>query len=271
MKGQETIKSPERLEIEKIINDLPWFKATRGDMRQKLLNLPENANGFLKDLIQHPVRGGGVLLINLEDIFYSPFSIYGILVSFRVQNLKNLELIYGYEYFSWKQGPESGSKGVLLIEKEGKITHVISLRGFKFAAGKEVDDTIGGFANPDETGVAGMIKRFDKEIREELGIPNIKVKQIIPLGLLQVDAGLTNNRPNLFAAVVDGEEMQLKDYEETENPDPYELRTSVIVTPIDRIGDFAREENNDAYFLACIARLILTGILPITQASNPNS
>jgi len=255
-------KSAERIEIEDRLRKYPWIKESTAEVLEKLFGLPESANGFLKDLSKRPIEGGGVRILNLEKISFSPFpNIFGIIPFFRVQVLNNPEIEYGYEYISWKQGPESGSKGLILLEnEEGEITHVVLLKGFKFAVGEEVYDAVGGFASPDEEGIAGMIRRFETEIKEELGIPDIKITRTIPLGRLQVDAGLTNNYPNLFAAVVDGSQIDLKEDVEIENPDPYEMRASVVVIPVEELDRFVLE-NDDAYFLGCVARLRVMGII----------
>ena len=255
-------KSTERKGIESMLRERPWIKESATEVLEKLFGLPEDANGFLEDLLEHPTEGGGVRILDLEKISFSPFpNIFGIMAFFRVQVIKNPEVIYGYEYHSWKQGPESGSKGLILLEnEEGEITHVVLLKGFKFAVGREVHDIVGGFASPDEEGIAGMIQRFETEIKEELGIPDIEIKRTIPLGRLQVDAGLTNNYPNLFAAVIDGSQMDLREGEEIENSDPYEMRASVVVVSVEDLDQFVLE-NDDAYFLACSVRLGVMGII----------
>lgn len=256
-------KSKDRLTIEDQIRNLSWFGSTRVEIQLKLLNLPENANGFLEDLLARPIKGGGVMILSLEELLYSPFgNIFSITPVFKVQSLVNPEIVYHYEYHSWKQGPESGSKGLLLLQNDKKITHVVLLTGFKFAVGKDAYDAIGGFASPDETGINGMIQRFDTEIKEELGMPEIRVNEIIPLGRLMPDAGLTNNYPNLFAAVIDGSDMNIKEYEEIDNPDLLEMRASIMVMPVETISDFVFE-NDDGYFLACIARLGARGIIKL--------
>ncbi|MCK5475237.1 MAG: hypothetical protein KAI71_01465 [Candidatus Pacebacteria bacterium] len=241
--------------MEERIRDLSWFKSTKLEIQSKLLNLPESANGFISDLLDRPIRGGGVLILSLEELLYSPFdNIFSITPIFKVQSLANLEIVYHYEYHSWKQGPESGSKGLLLLQDNKRITHIVLLTGFKFAPGKDVYDIIGGFSNPDETGIKGMIQRFNTEIKEELGMPEIRVNEIIPLGRLMPDSGLTNNHPNLFAAIIDGSDVNIKEYKETANPDPFEMRVSIMVIPVEILNDFIWE-NDDGYFLACIARL----------------
>ena len=254
-------KSKERLAMEERLRNLSWFKSTRVEIQSKLLNLPESANGFMNDLLNRPIRGGGVLVLSLEELFYSPFeNIFGITPIFKVQSLDDPEIVYHYEYYSWKQGPESGSKGLLLLQNNGKITHIVLLTGFKFAIGKDGYDTIGGFNSPDETNIMGMIQRFDTEIKEELGMPEIRVNNIIPLGRLMPDAGQTNNHPYIFAAVIDGDDIDIKEYEETSNPDLFEMRASIIVVPIERLDDYVLEID-DSFFLSCVRRLEAKGII----------
>ena len=68
-------KSKGRLTIEDQIRNLSWFGSTRVEIQSKLLNLPENANGFLEDLLVRSTKGGGVMILSLEELFYSPFGI----------------------------------------------------------------------------------------------------------------------------------------------------------------------------------------------------
>lgn len=242
----------------------PWYRATAPSLQQRLRALPEHCRGFLEDLAARPSEGGGVRLINLDALLVPDTGkVFGIFVIFRVQRLDNPALVYWYQYFSWAQGPASGAKGVVLVRRGSDVTHVLTLRGFKFATGAVEHDCVGGFAEVSRQGIEGVLKNFEREIAEELGVSTLRLQEVIPIGRLRVDAGLTNSAPALFAAIVDGVEMSKVPSGEVPNPDPFELRARTVVTPVEALWGSAGlvAVNDDAFFLACIVRLVSLGIL----------
>ncbi|KKU12121.1 MAG: hypothetical protein UX17_C0056G0007 [Parcubacteria group bacterium GW2011_GWC2_45_7] len=246
----------------------PWFKATSSSLRELLLELPwETCAGFLTDLAARPDELGGVRVIALADLLIPDTSpIFGIFAVFQVQVLKDLQLVYWYQYFSWRQGPESGSKGVVLVRRGGRITHIVVMRGDSFAVGGSTFDGIGGFAEPTEVGVTGMLNRFRTEIGEELGLPELRLEEVIPLGRMYPDRGMTNNHPHLFAAVISGDEAARLGEGEAPNPDPWEMRSGPVVVPVEALWGpqgFVMQ-NDDSYFGTCMARLVALGLLTPT-------
>lgn len=248
------------------IEQKSWFKATAPRIQRRIRELPNYCAGFLEDLARRQTEGGGVRFINVDAVLVPDTNrIYGIFVVFRVQNLANPSSVYWYQYFSWAQGPESGSKGILLIRRDGRITHVVWSRGYSFAVGTETDDGFGGFAEPDEKGLEGMLKGLRREIEEELGMPSLRIETIISLGRDFTDRGMTNNHPNIFAAIIDGSEAKRIPSGDAANPDALELAHRIVVVPVEKLwgkdGFVAR--NDDGFFLACIARLVARGDLVV--------
>lgn len=256
------------MEREQVLAQLsarPWFKATKPSLQKRLIELPwEEFRGFLTDLAARPDELGGVRVVNLAELLIPDTSpTFGIFVAFQVQVIKDPKLVYWYQYFSWRQGPESGSKGVVLVRRGDRITHIIVMRGDSFAVGKPTYDGIGGFAEPSESGATGMLNRFQKEICEEVGAPQIRLERVIPLGRMHPDRGMTNNHPHLFAAVISGDEAEKLREGEAANPDLWEMRSGPIVVPVEELwgpqGFVIR--NDDGYFGTCVARLMALGHL----------
>lgn len=236
-----------------------WFKSSTEEIQQKILSLPPEADGFIADLLARPDVVGGVRQLQIVDVWTSGFMAkFSIMIQMLVQPIDKPGVVYTYEYHSWKQGPESGSKGLLLVETDGKITHYVVLRGEKFAPAQTVWDTVGGFSAPDEKGVEGMMARIKKELQEELGF-SPKLKEVISLGRLRIDSGLTNNWPHCFAVIVEGE-VKVEDVKD--NLDIYEMRSGVVVLPIKEMKSFI-EKNDDAYFSRITLVLFARGILPV--------
>lgn len=241
-------------EVKEAIKQKPWFKATRYSLQQELLSLGEECIGFLTELEARPKVISGVRVISLEGILIPDVRpIFGIFAYFKVQRTDNLEVVYHYQYFTWRQGSESGSKGVLLVENDDCITHVILNQGEKFSTGFGVYDVFGGFGEPNDKFMENVLTNFQKEICEELGMSKLTIKEIVTLGRLLTDAGMTNNAPQLFAAVIDGKEAAKISEGDTDNPDVYELGMGTVIVPVERLGEFI-DINDDGYFHACLLR-----------------
>jgi hypothetical protein len=218
--------------------------------------LDEECAGFLADLANRPDVIANVRVLKLEELLIpKPKPIYGIFPVFRVRRVDDPSSDgYTYQYFSWCQGPLSGAKGILLVEgAHGEITHLIVNQGEKFATGGVTYDGFGGFAEVSEDSIASMITRFHKEILEELGLKEIIIKDIVDLGRLRVDAGMTNNYPKIFAAIIDGTQAAKIDEGMKQNADKRELQMETVLVPIERLPEFTFA-NDDAFFLSCIYR-----------------
>ena len=245
---------------ERVVDQLagkPWWKATKPSLQQQVLSLPENCNGFLEDLSQRPTEIGGVRILALDALLIPDAPIFGIFPVFLVQNLKNPAVIFRYQYFSWKQGPNSGAKGLVLVRQEERITHIICLRGESFAVGGLTFDCIGGFGDPESP---TLQDQFMTELKEELGDPGIQVEETILLGKGYPDRGQTNNHPSLFAAIISGQQLHRLSEIEADNPDIYEMRSSMVVIPVEKLGSFV-ETNDDFYFHGICNRLVFKGVI----------
>lgn len=213
--------------------------------------------------------GGGVRVRRILDVLIPAGRIFGIFTNLEVERVDNPSVVFAYQYFSWRQGPECGAKGLVLIEDaRGHVTHFVALSGFSFAPAMDTTDLPGGFAEVDEQGVKGMIARFDKEIREELGVEDLKIKRVISLGSYHPDRGLTNESPELFAAVIDASTAERIPVGQWRNPDPFEMRSVPNVLPIDKLWGptGALMTSTDGFLQACVARLVAIG-----EISPPNA
>ena len=110
-----------------------------------------------------------------------------------------------------------------------------------------------------------MLKRFATELREELGITNMPpLTQIIDLGRLAMDPGMTNNRPQVFVAIMSSEHAPKIKLGISANPDEFEMRAGVLVIPVSSLPRLILE-NEDPFFHACITRLAVHGINLLTN------
>ncbi|RIL06845.1 MAG: hypothetical protein DCC75_10520 [Proteobacteria bacterium] len=235
-----------------------WFVNTSSDIRQTLAELPEqdprNFNGFLLDLAERPERIANVTVESLAELVCGN---YAVIPVFNVRS--DAGQLYTYEYVSWRYGSMSGVKGLILLENHERITHFIVLKGEKFATGKVEDDSVGGYIDLNVDGVTNLSQRIEKEIQQELGLPELVLKgDTILLGEMATDPGMTNNRPGLFIAILDVSlARQLESA--ARDPDERELRGEVCVYPIGRLQEVVRQ-SQDSFFLACVAKGWARGI-----------
>lgn len=251
-------------EAKKLIEERSWFKASRGVIRGIILGLGEDCVGFLSELAERPDVIANVRVVSCEEILIPDTRpIFGIFISFKVQRVDNPSVLYHYQYFTWRQGSRSGAKGLLLVRTAGRISHLIVNTGEKFSAGSKCFDSFGGFGEPGGDLVAKATNQFKQEICEELGMEQINIEEIIDLGALMVDAGMTPNHPHIFAAVITGQEAEKIEEGEKNNPDIFELKLGTVIVPIEKLKEFVAE-NDDSFFLACVARLAAKGILKLS-------
>lgn len=252
--------TPERRAIFEQLQEKQWFQHTDPSLQKALLTLPskgrENHDGFLEDLAKRPEEVANVKIERLVDL---PHGSFALVPKFEVSRLDNPSMRYTYEYVSWRTGPLSGAKGVVFVEKDGQTTHFIVLRGEKFAPGKKTWDTVGGFIDLDSDGVKNLDERTVHEIREELGVKDLKIRSVVNLGRVLPDAGMTNNEPLLFAAFIsDADKSRIAS--QPVNPDVYELKSGALVLPMEQLPDVVMT-NTDGYFLSTIARAWAKGII----------
>jgi ADP-ribose pyrophosphatase YjhB (NUDIX family) len=163
-----------------------------------------------------------------------------------------------YEYHSWRHGTQSGAKGVVFVKdpSTGHVTHFLLSRGMKFAPAELCWDCHGGFVEGKET----LADNAMREIREELGAEDLKVK-VIPLGTMRPDSGLTNNHPSIFVAFITTDEATNLSSEPV-NTDAYELETKLHVLPIEQLPQLI-DENDDAFFQTAVLRALKKGLIPL--------
>lgn len=253
--------TPERRAIFEKLQEKKWFQKTDSELQKKLLALPdkgiENHDGFLEDLASRPEEISNIKVERLIDL---PRGSFALVPKFEVSHTDNPSRRFTYEYVSWRNGPLSGEKGVVFVEKGGETTHFIVLRGEKFAPGKETYDSLGGFADLGVDGVTTIDERTAKELREELGVTDIKLTRKVNLGRINTDVGMTNNEPGVFAAFIDGSDAA-KISSKPLNGDVYELKSGAVIFPMDKLPSVVMT-NSDSFFLSAIARAWAKGIIP---------
>lgn len=255
--------SIERRELAGRLADHPWFGATDEVLRSELLQLPENHQGFLDDLANRPDEIGGLQVEKLVDL---PRGNFALIPKFQVHKPATDTTdaaTYTYEYVSWKQGSQSGAKGIVFVRPPlpgASPTHFIVMVGDKFAPGKKAFDLVGGFVELDPRGVEAVSETALREVREETGVEDLHIDEVVDLGPLQIDAGMTNNRPEIFAAFINAAEAD-RIPDDPINPDIAELPSGALKVPMGQLKQFILE-NTDAFFQASMLKAIANGDVP---------
>lgn len=227
-----------------------YVQDSSAEVQEQLRFLAEAAPGYIADLLNRAEIFPGTKLLKITSIQYQQDKpIFGIFTYFDIET--EAGKVYNYQYFGWKQGPNSGTKAlVAFIEETGgkrKITHLCFMETFKFAPAKVMLDLIGGFSESGEIGNATL----RRELEEEVGITQDDIVETISLGRLMVDAGMTNNHPNLALVLVRPNNSEK--FAQHINTDPHEMPGKFKVYPWSSLKELVKT-NDDSFFLAAIAR-----------------
>jgi len=234
-----------------------WYVNSEKSVKDKLKKLAKNPRtiGFVEDIANRPEAIGGVEQLAVSKVSHSleGKKIYGVAAWFMVKEKGGN--INEVGYYSWGMGPKSGAKVLALLKKKNRISHIAVFKNEKFPVAEEVYDMVGGFPLPDES-IHDLVSR---NLLDKIGIditnPSVELEELIGLGRIMPDSGMTNNHPLLYA-------VTLK-IDDTVFPSMKKGKVSeedvVILWPVEKLEELINK-TDDAYFLAALSRLVLGGI-----------
>lgn len=243
-----------------------WFQASTDEIKTEIKSLAMNPAtfGYAEDLSSHEDVIGEDTLLRLIKIEHAPqeFGIYGIGTWFVVENKKGDTRSEGY--YSWGWGPKSGAKLLVLVRRNGEITHFAFQREGKFPTGSIEYNLAGGFPKLNESVLNFILRSLKKDLGLDVRDGNITLNEIISLGRVAPDSGMTNNHPNLYAVIVDfGEDV----YPDVQAGTKFEENEGVVLWPISEVSEIV-SKCDDSYFLSAMSRLTLSGIYTINLSGN---
>lgn len=244
------VMTKERESAMKALWEKKWFTDSLPVIQANLMTLPEKWNPFLVNLAKRADIIGGISVKEIKAFATDPGN-FGALITFKTVDTTGKE--GSYMFFGWRAGPISGSKGMILVSDDaGRITHFVQVRAEKFAGGGLVlDDQPGGFGEPGEA----VLETFIREMKEEID-PNIVIKYVVPLGNIHPDAGMTDNCPAIFYAVVQMDTSATeKSSAHTDGP---EVLSKYTVRPISQLRDFVAK-TTDGISLSIYAKMVALG------------
>lgn len=243
-----------------------WYQDSSQEIKDEVKELIANPAtfGYVEDLASHEDEIGGDTLLKLIKIEHAPveFGIYGIGTWFVVQDSKGDKRSEGY--YSWGWGPKSGAKLLVLVRRNGEITHLAFQREGKFPTGSIEYNLAGGFPRLNESVLNFILRSLRKDLNLDVRKGEITLNEIISLGRVAPDSGMTNNHPNLYAVIVDFGD---KAYPDLQAGETLEENEGIVLWPISEISEIVNK-CDDSYFLSAMTRLTLSGIYTINLSEN---
>lgn len=243
-----------------------WFQASSDVIKKELKTLAMNPStfGYVEDLAAREEKIGNDTILRLDKVVHAQpeFGIYGIASWFEVESSEKVKRFEGL--YSWGWGPKSGAKLLVLVRRKGEITHFAFQREEKFPVGSVVYNLAGGFPKLNESVLNFIIRSLKKDLGLDIRDGDITLNEILSLGRVAPDSGMTNNHPNLYAVILDFAEGKFPD---VQIGDKFEEGTGIVLWPISEISEIV-SKCDDSYFLAAMARLTLSGIYTINLTTN---
>ena len=247
--------------VMKNLKSKKWFQNSPTPIRKEidLLALDPSTFGYVEDLAARSDTLVEDTIIKATKIVHadSKFGIYGIATWFEV--LDNVGKTRSEGFYSWGWGPKSGAKLLVLVKRNGKITHFAFEREKKFPTGAVMYNLAGGFPKLNESVLDFIIRSLKKDLNLDIRNDGVTLNEIVSLGRVSPDSGMTNNHPNLYAVIIDFSEDK---YPEVKMGDKFEENVGIVLWPVEEISEMVNK-CDDSYFLAAMARLTLSGIYKI--------
>jgi hypothetical protein len=235
-----------------------WYKRTGKVKQKELMKLAKNprSSGFVEDLANRSDVIGDEKQLRLIKLEYAPkkYPIFGVAAWFEVETSngeKQAEAVY-----SWGMGPKSGLKFLVLIRQKGKISHMAILKDNRFPMGSRVYGLAGGFPRVNESVFELILRKLNEDLGIDVKGETIKMGEVINLGRIMPDSGMTNNHPLMYSVTLDvGEKI----FPPIRAGEPYDFEEDVVLWPVERLSELVNKVD-DSYFLAALARLTLSGV-----------
>ena len=230
-----------------LLMDSNWFKNTEPKLQKEILTLPENFEGYIYDLSQRSDILGEFELKKLKKIAIGEYLITSV---FEVYS-RTAKKVMTKEYVSWNLGSKPGIKGIILIKTDNQISHFVIINSEKFPVGKITIDSLGGLTHFSPHEAFLLSNQIKKSLEKKLNVKNLKILEVIDLGRLEVDNGLTSNFPGIFAIVIENNQI-----------DPTPGRGKIEIVPIEQLSLYI-SKIDDAFFLSTISRLLAKKVISI--------
>lgn len=238
-----------------------WFINSNSEIKEGIEQIPNDFQGFMNELADRPDENEFYKINKMTDIYWGVR--YAVPV-FEVTSKKDGG-DYVNSYMSWRKGNYLSLKGLLLIATQGKISHFLVKKSFRFAPDLEMYEAIGGIYPLEE--IEDNSKAYEvylqQELSEKLRIPKIKISKMIDLGKVYPDASMTDEVAKLFTAQIEVEDINsITSYIEGKTYIDHRYDYSFEVFPIEKLFKFLAE-TNDSFLLAIFGRLQALNVIKL--------
>jgi len=245
----------------KIIQSRRWYQNSDQEIRTKINEIPDDFQGFLNDLVDRGEDNEFYSIIKITNIYWDDR--YAI-PQFEVKSKRDGK-DYVNSYIAWRKGIYHSLRGLVLIETEGEISHFLIRKSVRFAAQKEVYESIGSIYPPRDIEEKGPAYEFylQTELSGVLRIPDLKISRLYDLGQIYPDIGMSDNIVKLFAAQIEVGSIETIDTYingKRYNDKRYDYGFEVI--PIGRLLKFLAE-TNDSFLLSIFGRLQALNVIKL--------
>ena len=248
------VKDEKKIEmVLKKLKSKVWYKKSSEKVKEKIKELADNERtiGFIDDIANRPDKIGNAKQLRITKISHSlkGEKIYGVAVWFEVEEAgeKREE-----GYYSWGMGPKSGAKILVQVKNGRNVSHIAILKKDKFAMGEEVFDSVGGFPLFGESIRDLISRKLYGELGLDLSDPKVKLEELVGLGRIMPDAGMTNNHPLLYSVTLKLDKSVFPSMKRGQVCH----EDGIVLWPVDKLEELINKVD-DAYFLSSISRLYI--------------
>lgn len=241
----------------KKIKTKKWYADSSSKIRERIGDLVKNPRsvGFIDDLANRPETVGGKKQLRVTKIVSATDknSIYGIAVWFEIEEEGKKQ---EEGYYSWGMGPISGAKILILVKRNSKVSHIALLKDAQLPVGSKAYNLVGGFALLNESIYDLISRKLYRDIGIDVTKQSVFIEEVIGLGRIMPDSGMTNNHPLLYAIILKVDEEVFPFMKKGKT---YEGEDGLVLWPVERLSELVNKVD-DAYTLSSLARLALGGL-----------
>lgn len=239
-----------------------WINNTSKEVLDKLDSLSESFLGFKTELLVKPDKVNDLEILSLADLCWSD---HFVIAKFEVKSIRTGK-IYFEEFVSRRGGRFHSLRGIVLLEKNGKITHFVVRKCQRFGLGQEIYESIGNIYQPIEELRKDKIvlsSYIEAELAKCLHVPKIRVDRFFDLGNVVTDTSMFNNIVRIFAVTATIESlMDFSVYFEGKVFDDKDYSFQIEIISVEKFYEFFGQVA-DSFLLAIFGRLQALNVIKL--------
>lgn len=238
-----------------------WFGTSSVEIQQQLINLPSEYDGFVNDMSDRTDTSMEFELLKLTEIHMADSLVMPV---FLVKSNFSGKT-YERTFTTYRRGRHHALRGLVLLEKDGVISHFLVRKCSRFEVNKVVYESLGSIYAPiilrDEP---QMIADYvQNELSKLLRVPKLNSSRFINLGNVNPDGSVVDMVIGLYASVIKVDNVEsLRKLIENKEYDDKGYVYSFEILPIDELLNFLGK-TDDSYLLSIFGRLQALNIIKL--------